>query len=164
MAKTDLKSVDEYSASQPEAVQGILGHLRGAIRKSAPEAQEVISYKMPTYMLHGCRLLYFAAWKQQYSIYAATAQVVASFQPELASYEIDKGTIRFPLSEPVPVKLIGRITRLRAKEVAEREKAKAAVRKPVNEENPLLCCSPGVAYSRPQPPNFQRTPTVAYTP
>jgi uncharacterized protein YdhG (YjbR/CyaY superfamily) len=126
MAKTGLKSVDEYIASQPEAVQGILGRVRGAIRKAAPEAREVISYKMPTYMLHGCRLLYFAAWKRHYSIYAATAQVVAAFQPELASYKVDKGTIRFSLSEPVPTKLIGRITRLRAKEVAGREKAKAA--------------------------------------
>jgi uncharacterized protein YdhG (YjbR/CyaY superfamily) len=129
MAKTDLKSVDEYIASQPEAVQSILGRVRSAIRKAAPEAREIISYKMPTYMLHGCRLLYFAAWKQHYSIYAATEQVVAAFRPALASYEVDKGTIRFPLSEPVPVKLIGRITRLRAKEVAGREKAKAATEK-----------------------------------
>jgi uncharacterized protein YdhG (YjbR/CyaY superfamily) len=122
MAKTDLKSVDEYIASQPEAVQGVLGRVRGAIRKAAPGSQEVISYKMPTYKLHGCRLLYFAVWKQHYSIYAATEQVVAAFQAELASYEVDKGTIRFPLSEPVPVKLIGRITRFRAREVAERKK------------------------------------------
>src|ERR1035438_7921848 len=90
MAKTDLKSVDEYIASQPEAVQGILGRVRGAIRKAAPGAQEVISYKMPTYTLHGCRSLYFAVWKQHYSIYAATEQVVAAFQSELASYEVDK--------------------------------------------------------------------------
>jgi uncharacterized protein YdhG (YjbR/CyaY superfamily) len=74
-------------------------------------------------------LLYFAVWKQHYSIYAATEQVVAAFQSELASYEVDKGTIRFPLSEPVPVKLIGQITRFRVEEVAEREKAKAATPK-----------------------------------
>ena len=126
MAKTDLKSVDEYIASQPEAVQGILGCVRNAIRKALPEAQEVISYRMPTYTLYGGRLLYFAVWKQHYSIYAATEQVVAAFRDELAPYDVDKGTIRFPLSEPVPVKLIGRIAKFRAKEVAEREKAKAA--------------------------------------
>ena len=125
-AKTDFKSVDEYIASQPEAVRGILGRVRNAIRKAVPRAQEVISYKMPTYTLYGRRLLYFAVWKQHYSIYAATEQVVAAFQKELVSYEVDKGTIRFPLSEPVPVKLIGRIAKFRAKEVAERDKAKAA--------------------------------------
>jgi uncharacterized protein YdhG (YjbR/CyaY superfamily) len=75
---------------------------------------------MPTYTLNGDRLLNFAVWKQHYAIYAATEQVVAAFGTELASCQIDKGTIRFPLSEPVPVKLIGRIARLRAKEVAAR--------------------------------------------
>lgn len=129
MAKTDFKSVDDYIASQPEAVQGILGRVRNAIRKAVPLAREVISYKMPTYTLYGGRLLYFAVWKQHYSIYAATEQVVAAFQKELARYEVDKGTIRFPLSEPVPVNLIGRIAKFRAKEVADREKAKATAPK-----------------------------------
>ncbi len=126
MAKTEFKSVDEYIASQPDAVQGILRRVRSVIRKAVPEAQEIISYKMPTYKMYGDRLLYFAAWKQHYSIYAATEQVMAEFKDELASYQVDRGTIRFPLSEPVPVKLIGRIVKFRAKEVAEREKARAA--------------------------------------
>ena len=129
MAKTDFKSMDDYIASQPEAVQGTLGRVRSAIRKAVPLAREVISYQMPTYTLYGGRLLYFAVWTQHYSIYAATEQVVAAFQKELARYEVDKGTIRFPLSEPVPVKLIGRIAKFRAKEVAGREKAKAAAPK-----------------------------------
>jgi uncharacterized protein YdhG (YjbR/CyaY superfamily) len=124
MANTDFKSVDEYIASQPEAVQGILARVRNTIRKAVPGAREVISYKMPTYMLDGGRLLYFAVWKQHYSIYAATEQVVAAFRDELASYEVDKGTIRFSLSEPVPVKLIGRIAKFRAKEAAVREKSR----------------------------------------
>lgn len=121
MAGTNFKSVDDYIAAQPEAVQDVLRRVRSAIRKAAPGASEVISYKMPAYMLDGHRLLYFAVWKQHYSIYAATKQVVAAFQTELAAYKIDKGTIRFPLSEPVPVKLIERITRFRAKEVGERD-------------------------------------------
>ena len=129
MAKTDFKSVDDYLASQPEAVQGTLGRVRNAIRVAVPLAREVISYQMPTYTLYGGRLLYLAVWKQHYSIYAATEQVVAAFQKELARYEVDKGTIRFPLSEPVPVKLIGRIAKFRAREVAGREKAKAAAKK-----------------------------------
>jgi uncharacterized protein YdhG (YjbR/CyaY superfamily) len=129
MAKTDFKSVDEYIASQPDAVQGILRRVRSIIRKAVPGAQEVISYKMPTYKLNGIRLLYFAAWKQHYSIYAATEQVMAEFKDELASYRVDRGTIRFPLSEPVSVKLIGRIVKFRAKEVSQREKARAAAPK-----------------------------------
>ena len=126
MAKTDSKSVDEYIASQPEAVQGVLERVRSSIRKAVPEAVEVISYKMPTYKLHGGPVLYFAGWRQHYSLYPATDHLIAAFKDELASYEVNKGTIRFPLSEPVPVKLIERIAKFRAKEVAEREKARAA--------------------------------------
>ena len=113
MAKTDFKSVDEYIASQPAAVQSILGRVRSTIRKAVPAAEEVISYKMPTYKLHGGPVLYFAGWKQHYSLYPATARVVAAFKDELAPYEVNKGTIRFPLSEPVPVNLIGRIAKRR---------------------------------------------------
>jgi len=66
--------------------------VRSAIRKAVPGAREVISYMMPTYTLDGDRLLHFAVWKQHYSIYAATEQVVAAFQDELASYKVDKGS------------------------------------------------------------------------
>jgi uncharacterized protein YdhG (YjbR/CyaY superfamily) len=118
LAKTRFKSVDEYIALQPDAVRDILERVRAAIRKAVPAAEEVISYSMPTYRLHGDRLLYFAVWKKHYAIYAATEKVVAAFRDELAAYQIDKGTIRFPLSEPVPVKLIERIAKFRAKEVA----------------------------------------------
>jgi len=129
MAKAAFKSVDEYIASQPEAVQRILRHVRSAIRKAVPGAHEVISYGMPTYTLRSFRLLYFAVWKQHYSIYAATEQVAAVFRDELASYRVARGTIRFPLSETVPVKLIGSIARFRANEVAEREMANPTVSK-----------------------------------
>ena len=129
MAKTDFKSVDEYIASQPAAVQGILGRVRNAIREALPGAEEVISYQIPAYKLRGGRVLFFAGWKQHYSLYPVGERLVAAFRDELASYEVSKGTIRFPLSQPVPVKLIGRIAKFRAKEVAEREKAKRAAPK-----------------------------------
>ena len=129
MAKTDFKSVDEYIASQPEAVQGVLKHVRSAIRKAVPSAEEVISYKIPTYKLHGGPVLYFAGWKQHYSLYPATGRVLAAFKDDLAPYEVNKATIRFPLSEPVPVKLIERIAKFRAQEVAARTKTKAAAPK-----------------------------------
>ena len=74
MAKTDFKSVDEYIASQPEAVQGVLERVRSTIRKAVPGAEEVISYQIPAYKLHGRAVLYFAGWKQHYSLYPATDQ------------------------------------------------------------------------------------------
>jgi len=129
MARTDFKSVDEYIASQPVAVQGTLARVRGIIHKAVPSAEELISYQIPAYKLHGSPVLYFAGWKQHYSLYPATARVVAAFKDELAPYQISKGTIRFPLSEPVPARLIGRIAKFRAKEVGEREKAKLATSK-----------------------------------
>ena len=130
MAKTDFKSVDEYIAAQPEAVQGVLERVRGAIRKAVPRAEEVISYQIPAYKLPGGPVLYFAGWKQHYSLYPATEDLVAAFKDELAPYEVNnKGTIRFPLSQPVPVKLIERIANFRAKNVAAKEKVKAAAPK-----------------------------------
>ena len=129
IAKTDFKSVDEYIASQPESVQGVLERVRSTIRKALPGAEEVISYKIPTYKLQGSSVLYFAGWRRHYSLYPANDHVVTAFKDDLAPYEVHKGTIRFPLSQPVPVKLIGRIAKFRAKEVVEREKAKAATPK-----------------------------------
>jgi len=113
-----IQSVDEYIASHPEAIQSILRRVRGTIRKAVPEAEEVISYRMPTYKVDGKRLLYFAVWKKHYSLYAATVQVSAAFREELAPYTVEKGTIQFPLSQPVPVKLIERIAKFRAREIA----------------------------------------------
>src|SRR5438874_1413265 len=127
--KTDFKSVDDYIASQPKAIQDILERVRNAIREALPEAEEVISYKIPAYKLRGESVIYFAGWKQHYSLYPATKRVIAKFKEELAAYQISKATIRFPLSQPVPVKLIGRIAKFRAKEVKEREKTKANPKK-----------------------------------
>ena len=104
--------------------------MRSAIRKALPAADEAISYRIPTYKLHGRDVLYFAGWKQHYSLYPSTDRLVAAFRERLAPYEVNnKGTIRFPLSEPVPVKLIEGIAKFRAKEVAERKKMKAAAPK-----------------------------------
>jgi uncharacterized protein YdhG (YjbR/CyaY superfamily) len=129
MAKTDFKSVDEYIASHPKAVQRVLKRVRSTIRKALPGAEEMISYKIPTYKLHGRPVLYFAGWSQHYSLYPSTDHLVAAFKEELAPYKVNKGTIRFLLSETVPVKLIAGIAKFRAKEVAEREKANAAAPK-----------------------------------
>jgi uncharacterized protein YdhG (YjbR/CyaY superfamily) len=103
--------------------------VRITIRKAMPGAAEVISYQIPTYKLNGRPVLYFAGWRQHYSLYPTTDHVVAAFKDALAPYEVNKGTIRFPLSKPVPVTLIEGIAKFRAKEVAERAKAKGAAPK-----------------------------------
>jgi uncharacterized protein YdhG (YjbR/CyaY superfamily) len=126
LANTDFTSIDEYIATQSEDVQAILQRVRNAIRKALPGAEEVISYQIPTYKLHGAYVVYFAGWKQHYSLYPANGHLVAAFKDDLAPYKVSKGTIRFPLSQPVPVKLIERIAKFLAKQAAERARAKRA--------------------------------------
>jgi uncharacterized protein YdhG (YjbR/CyaY superfamily) len=123
MAKADFKSVDEYIATFPEDMQAILQRLRRTIRKAVPGADEVISYQIPGYKLRGERVIYFAGWKEHYSLYPATDRLVKAFKDEIAQYKVSKGTIRFPISKPVPVKLIDRLAKFRAKEAAELTKA-----------------------------------------
>lgn len=120
MAKVQFQSVDHYIRSQPHAVRGILGRVRSAICRAVPEAEELISYNMPTYELRGNSVLQFAAWKAHYSLYAASESIVEQFESELRGYTIDKGTIRFPLTEPVPERLIERIAKFRATEAERR--------------------------------------------
>jgi uncharacterized protein YdhG (YjbR/CyaY superfamily) len=126
MATTEFKSADAYIASQPDDVPIILGLVRGAIRKALPGCDEVISYNMPTYKSSGEAVVYFAAWKKHYSIYPASAALVAEFRNQLAGCTINKNTLRFSFSDHVPVKLIERMAKYRAREVADREKKMAA--------------------------------------
>jgi uncharacterized protein YdhG (YjbR/CyaY superfamily) len=105
--------------------RGVLERARSAIRKALPQAQEVISYKIPAYKLDGGVVIYFAGWTRHYSLYPVTKELIEPFKDDLGQYEFTNGTMRLPLSEPVPEKLIGRIAKLRAKAVAEREKVKA---------------------------------------
>jgi uncharacterized protein YdhG (YjbR/CyaY superfamily) len=121
--KAGFKSVNEYLGSQSAAVRGVLQRVRSAIRKAVPEAEETIAYKLPAYTLHGRRLVYFAGWKEHYSLYPASGRTVAAFKKELAGYQVSKGTIRFELSKPVPVRLIARIAKYRAKELAGKAQA-----------------------------------------
>jgi uncharacterized protein YdhG (YjbR/CyaY superfamily) len=125
MAKTKFNSVDEYIATFPEDVRAILQRVRRAIRKAVPTADETISYDIPTYKVRGARVIYFAGWKQHYSLYPAGDGLVKAFRAELAPYKINKGTIRFPLSKPVPMKLIERLVKFRAKEAGEEAKRRA---------------------------------------
>ena len=124
------RSVSEYIAGQPRAAQTALRRVRSVLRKALPGAQEVISYGIPAYQLHGRRVLYFAGWKQHYSIYPVTTRLIAAFGDALARYEYNgKGTLRLPLDEPVPVRLLARIAKFRVKEEAVRAQVKAPTRK-----------------------------------
>ena len=114
MKRSAPKSVDEYIAAQPEAVRPKLEQLRAAIRSAVPEAEEAIGYHMPGYKLQGKPMLYFASFKEHYSLFAASGTFFATLEDELSGYELRKGTVQFPLTKPVPVKLISRIAKLRA--------------------------------------------------
>ncbi len=115
-------SVDDYIASQPEAARGVLRRVRNVLRKALPDAEEAISYKMPSYKIDDAVVIHFAGWKKHYSLYLASERVVAAFKDELVPYEVKKGTVSFPLAKPVPVKLIERIAKFRAKEIVARHK------------------------------------------
>ena len=116
MAKTDFQSVDEYLATQPPATRAVLERVRSIIRKAVPDAVEVISYQIPAYKVNGAAVIYFAGWKEHWSLYPATGDVAVVLKKEFAKYKVTKGTVRFPLSSAVPVKLVARFAKLRAQE------------------------------------------------
>jgi uncharacterized protein YdhG (YjbR/CyaY superfamily) len=122
------KSVDEYIAAQPEAVRPKLEQVRAAIRSAVPEALEGIGYRMPGYKLHGKPMLYFAGFKEHYSLFDASGTFFAALADELRGYDLQKGTVHFPVTKPVPVKLISRIAKLRAAGIAATAKKPKAGR------------------------------------
>jgi uncharacterized protein YdhG (YjbR/CyaY superfamily) len=126
--KAGFRSVAEYISAQPKPTQAILRRVRETIRKAVPAAEESISYQIPTYKLQGQVMMYFAGWKEHYSLYPTTAPLVEALGDALAGYAMSKGTIRLPLDEPVPVRLIARIAKFRAGEAKARAAAKASRR------------------------------------
>ena len=129
MAMAAVKSVDEYIRRQPQESRAALQHVRNTLRKALPAAEEAISYAIPAFKMHGGTVVYFAGWKEHFSLYPASDRMVAAFEDELVPYRVSKGTLRFPLTEPVPVKLIGRIAKFMAQEAAERAEAKRTKQK-----------------------------------
>ncbi len=116
-----FKTVDEYIAAQPAESRAVLQRVRAIIHAAVPGAEEVISYRIPAVKAGGKRpLLWFAGWKQHYSLYPVNGKVANELADELAPYELAKGTVRFPLSEPVPEKLIRKIAKLRARNASAR--------------------------------------------
>lgn len=127
MARTDFRSVDQYVAAQPEAARPVLETVRRAIREALPDAEETISYQIPTFKLGGKAVIYFAGWKEHWSLYPVGADAVEAF-PELAGHETSKGTIRFPLAAPVPVAVVQALARRRADAVRAELAAKTKPR------------------------------------
>lgn len=120
--KTSPKSIDAYIAGYPPDVQEILEKIRLTIRKAAPDGQETIKYKMPTFTLKG-NLVYFAAFKKHIGFYPPPTGM-ANFKNELSVYAGPKGSLKFPLDKPIPYALISKIVKFRVKENLERAKAK----------------------------------------
>ncbi len=120
--QTGPKTIDEYIAGFPNEVQQILEKIRRTIRAAAPDAQEIIKYKMPTFTLKG-NLVHFAAYKKHIALYPAP-KGTERFNKRLAAYRTAKSTVKFPLDKPIPYDLIGQIVRLRVKDNLTKAKAK----------------------------------------
>lgn len=110
------KTIDEYIAAFPKEVQEILQQIRETIREAAPDAEETISYDMPTFNRNGTYLIYFAGWKKHIALYPIDGKMVSTLSEELADYKGTKGSVHFPLNKPMPLDLIRKIVALRMAE------------------------------------------------
>jgi uncharacterized protein YdhG (YjbR/CyaY superfamily) len=120
-------SIDEYIATFPMEIQKKLEEVRATIKAAAPEAQEKISYQMPTFYLYG-NLIHFAAFTNHIGLFPAPSGVEA-FKDELSQYATSKGTIRFPHDTPLPLDLISKITKYRVAENLKKAEAKSSKKK-----------------------------------
>lgn len=121
---SDMKSpntIDDYIASFPKDVQILLEKLRTTIRTSANEAIEVINYGIPTFQINKKNLVHFAAFKNHIGFYPTPSAIIA-FKEGLSSYNQAKGSVRFPLNEPIPFSLIKKIVLFRVKELTRKKK------------------------------------------
>ena len=113
------RSMDAYIAAFPPDVQAMLKQIRTTIREVAPDVQETIRYGMPTFTLNGRYLVYVAAYKKHIGLYPAPVGA-AEFHEAVSRYGAGKGTLKFPLDQPLPLDLIRSIVQLRIKENTER--------------------------------------------
>ena len=114
-AQTHFASIDDYILTFPEPVQSSLKDMYATIKAAAPEATEKFSYGMPTFYLNG-NLVHFAAYKTHIGFYP-TPSGIAAFQDELSKYKGAKGSVQFPIDQPLPLKLISKIVKFRVAEV-----------------------------------------------
>ena len=116
-------NVEEYVAGFPAETQAVLQQVRAAIKAAAPDAVECIAYAMPAYKLNGKPLVYFAGYARHIGFYA-TPTGHAEFAEELSKFKQGKGSVQFPLSQPMPLDLIGRIVKFRVQETLAKPKKK----------------------------------------
>jgi uncharacterized protein YdhG (YjbR/CyaY superfamily) len=120
-SRSQSKNIDDYIATFPQNVQHKLRELRSAIKEAAPEAEESISYGMPTFKLNG-NLVHFAAYKKHIGFYVPSS-VILAFKGKLSIYKQSKGTVQFPIDWPIPLDTVKEIVRFRVKEnLAQGEK------------------------------------------
>ena len=118
-SREQFQNIDEYIASFPENVQHKLKELRGAIKESAPEAEEAFSYGMPSFKLNGI-LVWFAAYKKHIGFYPTHSGIVA-FEEKLSIYKHSKGAVQFPIDGPIPLDIVREIVRFRVEENLTRD-------------------------------------------
>jgi len=119
-----IKTIDEYISTVPRDVQTILERLRQTIRASAPEAEEAISYRIPTFKLNG-NLVHFAAFKDHIGFFP-TSSGIEAFTKQLSRYKTSTGTVQFPLDKPIPYSLVRKIVAYRRKENLEKKNRRAS--------------------------------------
>ena len=122
MKRIPAKNIDEYISVFPSDVQKRMRELRATIAKAAPQADETINYAIPTFQLNG-NLVHFAGYKNHIGFYPA-ASGIAAFKKELSAYEGAKGSVQFPLDQPLPLGLVTKIVKFRVKENLDKASAK----------------------------------------
>jgi uncharacterized protein YdhG (YjbR/CyaY superfamily) len=120
---TEMNEIETYIQQFPDSVQEILRNIRKLIKDNAPEAEELFAYGMPAYKTNKKPLVYFAAFKNHIGFYA-TPSGHSEFKDELSKYKQGKGSVQFPLDQPIPYKLIEGIVKFRVAENNERIKTK----------------------------------------
>lgn len=140
MAKTDFKNADEYIKTFPAEKQAVLQQVREAIRKAVPKAQEVINYQIPAFNLEGVWVFYYSMYASHFSLSCPPPFApFKEFAAQLSKYKQSKSAVNFPLSEPVPVKLIAQMAKFQATDIAARaqDKPKAANKKKPTSKKPI---------------------------
>lgn len=142
--KNGSGSIDKYISGFPYETQVILKKIREVICKAAPEAEETISYSIPTFFIKG-NLVHFAAYKNHIGFYPSSSGIKA-FKKELLKYKSSKGAVQFPLDKPLPLNLISRIVKFRLKENLERAEKKILHRSKSSKN--IRICSKGHKYHK----------------
>lgn len=125
--KTTFASIDKYIETFPNEIQEILKEIRATIKEAAPEAEETFSYGIPTFKLNG-NLVHFAAHKSHIGFYP-TPSGMEAFQEELSAYKGAKGSVQFPIDQPLPLDLVRRIVQFRVAENQQKARAKSGKKK-----------------------------------